>query len=298
MDIVFCISDNYIKHCAISIASILENNKNNCTTFHIISNDITDKNKNLLIKMLEKYKQKIFFYHFDNRKISAWPCFKEKMPPHVTLQTYYRLFIPEILPSNINKVLYLDSDIIVLSDLLELWQTNITTYSVGVIAGQWTNYTEAANRLDYNNKEIYFNAGVILMNLKYLREINLTQKSIDFITNYQEKIIYHDQDVLNKLLVDSKLILPVKWNVCSFKKTDHIPTIYQSTIHDARKHPCIVHFFSPVKPWNPKSLHPFKSLYYFYSRFTPWSEKATFTISTYVKKILQQLNIMKSDYDI
>ena len=123
--IVVCINDAYSQHCAATIASIFINNKNEVIKIHVITDYISKKNQSRLEKIAFNFNQQIQFYTFNNSTLNRWPCFKDGMPPHVTIQTYYRLFIPQILPLNIKKTFYLDCDLLVLHPLREFFATKL-----------------------------------------------------------------------------------------------------------------------------------------------------------------------------
>ncbi|EEC53420.1 glycosyltransferase family 8 protein [Bacteroides eggerthii] len=298
--IVVCINDAYSQHCAATIASIFINNKNEVIKIHVITDYISKKNQSRLEKIAFNFNQQIQFYTFNNSTLNRWPCFKDGMPPHVTIQTYYRLFIPQILPLNIKKTFYLDCDLLVLHPLREFWNTKMQNKGVAAIADQWTDYIEAATRLKYRNDREYFNAGVLLLNLEYLRNHNFTNNAIDFVTKHANDIVYHDQDVLNKLIGENRIIMPVKWNVCSFKINDKIPHIYNATMNDARKDPYIIHFFAPIKPWNQDSSHPYRSYYYYFLQFTPWKHevKCHYSLKNTIRTFLIKIGLRKSQYAI
>lgn len=116
---------------------------------------------------------------------------------HLTVETYYRLFISDILPSDIDKVLWLDCDIIVAGDLKELWNEGISDSAVGVVPDFENNNVRVMNRLKYDAAYGYFNAGVLLINLKYWRRENIIPIFTNYISDHYENLYYHDQDVLN-----------------------------------------------------------------------------------------------------
>ena len=117
-----------------------------------------------------------------------------------------------MLNSDIDKVLYLDSDIVVDKSLETLWNSNISNYAVGCV----TDMSEAKhdyNRLDFDPKLGYFNAGVLLINLKYWRDHHIIDEFVNIIINHPEMIEQHDQDVLNIVLCKNKFTLPLTYNV-------------------------------------------------------------------------------------
>ena len=87
------------------------------------------------------------------------------------------------------------------------------SYAAGVIPDMSIDDIRIYNRLQYSPSLGYFNAGVLLVNLRYWRENNLSESFFEIINKYPERLRYHDQDVLNIVLKEIKLTLPLKYNV-------------------------------------------------------------------------------------
>ena len=193
--------------------------------------------------------------------------------PWVTSATYYRLYLSEILPDLIEKVIYLDSDILVRHDLEELWNVEISDYSIACVQDCNAYKDEHYERLQYPKEKGYFNAGMLLVNLKYWREHEMIDKFVHFIQHHSDRIKLHDQDVLNYVLRDSKKEVNLKWNF----QEDCLKTQFSSSLfcqekewEEVRNNPAIIHFTGPLKPWFSDCQHPFKKLYLAYMKQTKW----------------------------
>ena len=165
ISIAFCIDDNYILNAYVSIISILENkNYNTYISFYIlISKDFHKKNINLILSLYEQYDLfNITFYRMDNR------FDKVKMFRYITKSDYFKLSLGEYLP-NLNKIIYLDCDVIVYKDLVNLYEHNFNDYLLLALP------TVYRNKLI--SKDIYYNGGVLLLNLKKMREIEFNKKN-------------------------------------------------------------------------------------------------------------------------
>ena len=133
IDIVACTDKWFVMPTGVMMYSVCVNNPDVDIVFHVIHDDsVTSKNRRDLEKTVAEFKGKsIAFYHID---VTKFPCF-----PNVTTDTpitqasYYRLMLSEILPKSIQKVLYLDGDIIVRHSLLPLWNTNLKDYAIGAV---------------------------------------------------------------------------------------------------------------------------------------------------------------------
>ena len=182
IDVVMGADDGYIHHSAATIASILLN----CDTssnfrFHILEGGISSDKKQKLLKLKQIRNFDIRFYDMTKYDLSMFTDNRA----HITLAAYYRLGIPEVLPKNIEKALYLDGDTIVEQDLKELWDTDISNYMLGAIED--VEGIDSRIRLDLPDK--YFNSGVLLLNLNKLRETNLLEDSLSYLEKNKEKII-------------------------------------------------------------------------------------------------------------
>ncbi len=175
---------------------------------------------------------------------------------------YYRLLIEELLPPDITKVLYLDSDIIVREDLLPLWQTPLDNYALAAVPDKGISNIPP---LGLANDGFYFNSGVLLINLSWWREHNLRLNIYKYLEENSSKLEYPDQDALNVILQGKWLPLPQKWNVLSWYFDKH-----NEELKGEATNPAIIHFTGFEKPWKHASKHPYKKEYWTYQAATPW----------------------------
>ena len=199
MEIVACTDHGFIMPTGVMMQSICVNNKDSFVSFHIVCDEsITEKDKEDLKSVVNKFADKqIFFYIVDGIKFIDLPAL-DNAP--VTKAAYYRLELGSLLPDSIDKVLYLDGDIIVRKSLDDLWNTDISKYALAAVPDQSEAIFEEENNLKVEHWHVYFNAGVMLVNLKYWKERNLRKDYYNFIQNYPDRIRLWDQDVLNYVL--------------------------------------------------------------------------------------------------
>lgn len=301
MNIVCCTDHNYVMPTGVMICSACVNHSNCRINFHVICNkDVTDEDKNDLINIVQQYHHEISFYLIN---IEIPNCFKiDNSATHLSLAAYYRLFLVEILPVTIDKVLYLDSDVIVRHSIKEMYNSDIEKFAVGVVTDCFEGRIEYYNRLRYSPSLGYFNSGVMLINLKYWRQNNILQKGIDFATKYPERIIYHDQDILNYLFKNDKKVFQLTFNLQEallYKKL-MISWEYEKELKEAINNPCIVHYTAAYKPWRKNCTNPYKSEFFKYKKLTKWKDyplwkapKTTWRMK--IKKMLSNLGILKGD---
>ena len=130
-------------------------------------------------------------------------------------------------------------------------------------------------RLGYNPELGYFNAGLLLINLAYWRDINAKSLFWELIKNDPERIKYHDQDVLNICFKDDKKMLPFKWNfqdgfIYKPELMELDEKKYHQQLIEARQNPIIIHYTSMAKPWHVECLNPYKKYFLKYLKQTQW----------------------------
>lgn len=206
VNIMFSVDNNYVQHLSATICSILENvGKNENLCFTVIYNSLNRKSKNTLNNLIKRYKSKIIFIRLDSLDLVG-----ANLEGHISEATYYRIMIPELFPENIKKVIYLDSDILVRKDIMELWDTEIGDSVIGAIK---LNEYNGYDKIDIPKDAPYFNAGVLVINLDKWREEQITRKAFEYIKRHPEKLIAHDQSILNYLLYDKWHQVDYTWNV-------------------------------------------------------------------------------------
>ena len=254
--IVMATDKNYIAPTYITIYSMLKNKNVVKTMYNIyilISDDVSEEQKNLLLSFQNKRSDvKIKLIDMKNHFQSI-----DTHSSYITTATYYRLMLPELL-FDIDICLYLDTDIIVCQDLLGLYRYAKFMKTDYYIAGvkELPQCISHYKQIGLPDALHYFNAGVILMNLKMFRD----NKTYEILLNEtQHEYLYHDQDILNKVCYGKVLFLPVKYNKMIkyyYDFNNHETLVEQSKryfnnygYNDAVANPVIVHFSSPIKPW-------------------------------------------------
>ena len=280
MNILTCTDSRFVIPTGVMFSSICINNQEEELNFHlIIDGSVTESQKEALREEIEKKYSNttLSFYLIQIEDIKKYLIVKRACFP---VSIYYRLLLENILPSDIDKILYLDGDIVVRHNLKDLWQTDISDYAVGAVVNQ-TNSSSFWNRLGYPKEKGYFNSGVLLINLKYWREHELSQQYIKYIKENPDKLLYPDQDVLNVILQDSKKLLPERYNVQeAFYRIGRecVPCENTDEIEKAIYDPCIIHY-TDVKPWHFECKHPFRKVYDEYRSRTRWKSNYEMEIS-------------------
>lgn len=284
MEIVACTDKWFVMPTGVMMHSVCVNNPDVDIMFHVIHDDsVTSKDRRDLEDVVALFKGKSVEFYPVNEYISKinFPALNDPTLgncPSITRTTYYRLWLAEFLPPTIDKVLYLDGDVIVRHSLLSLWNTDLGDNAIAVVPDGFDGIMEIFQRLGYPSELGYFNAGVLLANLKYWREHMVVKDFLEYLQTHAKDILYHDQDVLNVVFKDKKINLPIKYNLVSsfFWKTPQFDVNkYEKELLEAYNDPVIIHFTNDIasdKPWvaYQRKSHPFRSTFYKYQNQTKW----------------------------
>lgn len=267
---------NYIMPSVVMMKSVSSHHLENDLCFHVmIDESVKDKHKQQMKSALEKSKHSLRFYLMNKRFFRKYPSLGS-VKSYLSQAAYYRLFLTDVLPNDIHKIIYLDSDIIVIKSLIDLWNIDISNLALGTVTDMAEDRQDF-ERLNYNQKFGYFNSGVLLINVDYWRKHHLKQQFMDLIKNHPERIVLHDQDVLNIILHDQKYNLPMKYNVQNgflwkkeYNQFGDKYDEYEADLKDAISNPIIIHYTDNKKPWHTEDCNPLGYLWYKYYKQTEW----------------------------
>lgn len=285
INICFGIDNNFCQHCGVTIASILLNsNPEDNYNINIITDYISQEN----IKALESLKRiRPFELHVHTISIDEYK--KLNYNARLGIATFYRWKAFEVL--DYDKVLYLDSDIIVRRDIAELYKTDIDGY---FCAGAEDIIAPAMiNELKMEKNSLYINAGVMLINLDYARTNNSAEKFIKFLNNPWEREC-HDQEILNYLFQGEIKYFDITWN-CMIGYVNYYD---KKHYNEVCKNPAIVHFITDKKPWIPGTAPAYKTQYFMYLKYTPWFQDYMLAYQLEEQSlILKKLNDLNAKID-
>ena len=308
MIILLASDNNFVQHCCVTMTSVLLNNPD--TEIYLLTEGLNTENSTLLNNQVKSLGGDLHILTISSEQVKDFPM-PSFMSSHISIATYYRLFAAELLPKSVDRIIYLDCDIVVNGSLQEWWGFPIEGFALGAVY-QSHDHSDcnlqgigphAYSRLNIPRECGYFNAGVLLMNLKYWRENKVTERLFDFIRNHSDLTHAHDQDTLNAVLYNETAILDPTWNYreCFFDGKDYTyPQKVNYTV--PLDNPIVVHFVSKPKPWQRYSKHPLRKLYYQYLENTPFkgfhpkfdlNEYKQFVLIPTIAKIIVFLDIFK-----
>ncbi len=264
MNIVFSTDDNYAMPTGAAIASLLLTNSKYSFDVYILTTGLSDKCKKLLSEPFEKITNtsKLYIKNIDASLFSNCPI---RAQDHVSVATYFRIVMPSIIGDDIHRILYIDSDMLIIDDISEYYNSNLDGFSCAAVRDCRFNDKESYDRLGYDQSLGYFDAGNILINLDYWRKHDIQNTTMKFITEHGDICKWHDQDALNYVLRGTVNFVAFKYNVLHqfYQKTDgfSIAAEFMPEIEDATKNPVIIHYSSGYKPWHKESVSPLKEFY-------------------------------------
>lgn len=246
--VVFAVNDYYVPYLGVTLQSLAEHAKpEDQYHIYVLHSGISKRNSEKLDAL--KYQERdISVQCMDVSDIVPIMC--QKSRNHLTKESYYRLMIPQLF-SQYDKLIYLDSDIVVLWDLAELFCQDIGDKPFGVVKEiQTDKLIDYLRRKDIAEKG-YFNAGVMLMNLPVMRQKNVAQNALEILKNDLDSFYeYMDQDALNILFRDEVFYLPNEWNFCWHGLFQNVTEdCLEGYLHN-RSNPKILHYTSDLKPWD------------------------------------------------
>lgn len=161
-------------------------------------------------------------------------------------ELYYRLLAPYILPQELERILYMDADMIVNASLSEFYHQSFDGAYAALVSDRFyfcDEVQEQKKKLGMKAEDIYFNSGLILFNLKLFRDNISLADIMDFIKENKEKLFYFDQDILNCLLLGHKKLCDEKFNFQAYPFEDLTLEDIENTV--------VLHYTDRPKPWEP-----------------------------------------------
>ena len=288
--IIFASDNNYVPYLGVTIKSIIENASDvNNYDIIVLESSISQYSKQVL-QLLKENKKNISIRFFNvSDFLNKRKFFTSR---YLTIETYFRLFIPEIF-KNYEKLIYLDCDIIILDDIAKFYETDINDYLIGathnlaslyavlyncnVFDRPFTDYCK--NVLKMTNPIDYFQAGVLLFNVKKMREQNIQEKALKMVSSGYD-FIMHDQDILNSLCSNQVKLLSQEWDLfnCyseedhSIQVINHFPKHIKEDYLNAKKNPKLIHYAGTYKVWQHPEVE-YAHHWWKYARMTPFYEQ-------------------------
>jgi len=257
INIAMCFDDGYVFPSKVALYSLFKNNPHHEIHVYIMHAGLSSKSQLELEKLVNFFtNSKIIFKEINAKKIQE-KFSKTLVIDYISIATYYRYFIADELP-DIEKILYIDGDILFNADILPVWQTSLGSNLYAAVQDNWVmnDQKEHLNDIGFENTtEKYYNAGFLLMNLAQIRKDGVSKKLFDVTIGdkYKGKLKYQDQDALNIVCRGKIKSMPQKYQYMSY-----------DFYRDLHSFDGIIaaHYTGPVKPWLNREANSRSDIYF------------------------------------
>lgn len=271
MNIAVSINEKYIPYAYVTLTSLFENNSKEHIDVYVLYGKKEDNVLHVFDGLAEKYGQNIYYLEMDQS------IFGDKLPRNDawTVEIYYRLALPEMLPDTIGRILYLDVDIIVIDSLRELYNMDLQGKSIGACKDMGVLYgcgplsskqEELFGIIMKDGEYAYFNSGVLLMDIAKMRRERRSAASFVEVGERFADYINGDQDILNYVYHDDVVYADTEQYNLFARALYNMGRDYKWV----KEHGAIVHFVGR-KPWHHEAVrYNTEKLFWEYAKRTPY----------------------------
>ena len=197
---------------------------------------------------------------------------------NLPVAVYFRVFLLDLLPAAVSRVIYFDADLVVSGPVTELWETDLGSDWVMAVVDPAIQAVGSSrglvgySRHGLHSDDPYFNAGVLLFDVEAWRKNDLSDRYMDFARDFGHEVSWGDQDGLNVLFAGAWGRLDERWNlqteIVDVSRTKHPPsrmaylTEQRARLGEISTAPCIVHYTTGRKPWHPRCRHPLRQRFH------------------------------------
>ena len=266
MNLLVTLDSNYIYPLKVMLKSMFLNHPEDTFNVYVMHSRIKPEEIVDLQQFAEQDGSKVIEIKIGEEHFSDAPLLM-----HYTKEMYYRLLAFKFLPQALDRILYLDPDILVINSIKELYTMDITGYLYAAASRNQFGTAEVNKiRLKPYDIDNYYNSGVLLMNLALQRQYIEEEKIFGFVKKYHWKLVLPDQDVMNALF--GKLIYPLDEKIYNYDvrkfRSYRTSTKGQFNMDYVIKNTVFLHFCGKKKPWHVDYQGRFHALYKHYEKLT------------------------------
>ena len=257
MNILVTLNSGYIGPLSVMLKSIMINEPDEEIHLYVAHSPLTEKDFDIIDRVIDKTRTTV-------HPVAVSPSLLEHAPvlKRISKETYYRLLVLDIIPVDVERILYMDPDIVVNKSMRELYNVD---FNGSIIAGaghtagcvEWYN----KKRLAMPENSHYVNAGVLMFNLAEMRKFCTTQDIFDYIEKNLKKLWLSDQDVINGMFGGRTVYFDTRvFNLDEkvFRRERKIDLAW------VRKNTSIIHYNGSDKPWKEKYKGKMAEFYFYY----------------------------------
>lgn len=281
INVLYPFDNNYASHAGVSLTSLLENNRHaDSIHVYVLGFDLCEESIQKLQKTVSNYGRDLIW--LDPTRIET-KIRELKLPAYRGASVAVaRLFVSDFITEDVDRLLYLDSDTIIVGDLTDLVNENLEGNPAGMVCDSCGR--DYKKYLGFTSDEDYFNGGMIVYDLPKWREQKCTEKITDHIQNVRSQYEALDQDLINIVLKGKIKRLDLRYNFQPFHRV-YSPEIYEkvygaegyynnTTIQKASQNVVILHAFRYLGsfPWHKNTPHPYVKEYEHYKQISEWKD--------------------------
>jgi len=207
---------------------------------------------------------------------------------HLNRTVLFRLGLEALAPQDCGRVVYVDSDTIVLGDIRELAAVDLGGHALGAVTDCYQDADRFATAWSLPKGGRYFNSGVLVIDLVKVRAEKLFSRAIDFVARNGDRLLFADQDGLNFAFWNRSAVVEPTWNVQRFATRAEIAAETAPDRRWGHKRPRLIHYIGTEKPWMRNVWHPWAWAYWDNLKRTPFIQEV---VQTYRMDFVQRMRL-------
>lgn len=309
MVVVYITDKGFEAQCGISLLSLLQNNLEMTFDIYIMDSGISEDGRYRLAQISSD------IHYIDIRGLRDDERFRESNGYNPIV--FVRLLLAELLPVTVDRVLYIDSDSVIHGSIKELETLDISDVDVAAVPELYMPTAIKQRTVGFRKQDIYYNAGILLINLKSWRERRLGDVFLRYLREHRESLLYNDQDIINACCKGRIKTLPPTYDMnpnlpyfpywfvrrhfiwyqgvmeCLHKNA-------QVDISDRKRYeamlqyPVIIHYMGDERPWIAGSHNYYGDVWRLYQEMSPWNPYEMETGKKFYLFIYHMLNVVTS----
>ncbi|HBR28832.1 MAG TPA: glycosyltransferase family 8 protein [Firmicutes bacterium] len=271
MNLLVTLDSNYLKPLKVMLYSLFSNNAEEQFSIYLLHSSIKPEEISDLECFINQHGHRLVVLTVAENDFADAPVVK-----HYTKEMYYRLLAFKYLPAEMDKILYLDPDILIINSIKKLYDLDLSGWMYAAAYHDRLLVTDL-NKIRFTEYEIdeYYNSGVLLMNLAQQRELIKEEEIFSFVEKNKNRLILPDQDILNSLYAKHIMKLDeIEFNYDTrFYKYSRVLSKGEVDMDYIMRHTVVLHFCGKKKPWHKNYSGEFHALYKHYEKralLTEW----------------------------
>lgn len=264
IDLLVTLNERYLPQLRVLLTSVSLNNPGERFRLYLIHRGISRQNLDILGEQCARLDITLCPLTVDAALFANAPTTRQ-----YPQEMYYRLLAGQLLPQELERILYLDPDILVINPLRPLWETELDgrLFAAAAHTGK-TEIANDVNRIRLGTEHKYYNSGVLLINLSACRQEIHPEELFRYAEEHAKELLLPDQDILNVLYGSRTLELDdYLWNYDARKYSSYLfRSSGEADVDWVMAHTAILHFCGRAKPWKRVYNHRFGLLYKHYIR--------------------------------